>query len=257
MLTGVAVPSVRKCYSFLIGRRFHCVLEHCCYNHNTGKNYAVTSRKDHTGTNVDSDSSLCYLHFKNGFSDDLKMRVAQNMIVIEDFVTEGEEKSLFEEVEPYMKRLRYEFDHWDDAIHGYRETERSNWNAANSVIIQRVREAAFPPGTPQLSLVHVLDLAEDGFIKAHVDSVRFCGNTIAGLSLLSDCVMRLVHTEDKSAIVDVLLRRRSLYIMKDIARYDFTHEVLGKKNSKFRNQEIVRGRRLSVICRNEPEPTKK
>ncbi|CAG2055451.1 unnamed protein product, partial [Timema podura] len=99
------------------------------------------------------------------------------------------------------------------AIHGFRETERLKWNENNMKILQRVREVAFPSGSSQLSLVHVLDLAEKGFIKPHVDSVRFCGNTITGLSLLSDSVMRLVHEKKKENIIDVLLRRRSLYIM--------------------------------------------
>jgi hypothetical protein len=58
------------------------------------------------------------------------------------------------------------------AIHGYRETERLRWNSQNEGILQRVRDIAFPPGTPQLSLVHVLDLAEEGIIKPHIDSVR-------------------------------------------------------------------------------------
>lgn len=42
---------------------------------------------------------------------------------------------------------------------------------------------------------------------------QFCGDTIAGMSLLSDSVMRLALEEDKSIYVDVLLNRRSLYIM--------------------------------------------
>lgn len=31
-----------------------------------------------------------------------------------DFITEFEETSLLNEVLPYMNRLRYEFDHWDN-----------------------------------------------------------------------------------------------------------------------------------------------
>lgn len=31
---------------------------------------------------------------------------------------------------------------------------------------------AFPPGMPELGLVHVLDLAAEGVIKPHVDSTR-------------------------------------------------------------------------------------
>ena len=40
--------------------------------------------------------------------------VTENMHVYEDFISEDEEKSLINEVEPYLKRLRYETDHWDD-----------------------------------------------------------------------------------------------------------------------------------------------
>lgn len=38
----------------------------------------------------------------------------RDMLIIEDFLSESEEEALFSEVDPYMKRLRYEFDHWDD-----------------------------------------------------------------------------------------------------------------------------------------------
>lgn len=69
-------------------------------------------------------------------------------------------------------KLTEKYEHFVQAIHGYRETERLHWNPQNTSILQRVRDIAFPPGTPQLSLVHVLDLAEDGVIKPHIDSVR-------------------------------------------------------------------------------------
>lgn len=64
------------------------------------------------------------------------------------------------------------YDFLIQAIHGYRETERSKWNEENSRIIDKVRKKAFPPGTPQLAYVHVLDLTAEGWIKPHVDSVR-------------------------------------------------------------------------------------
>lgn len=81
-----------------------------------------------------------------------------------------------------------------------------------------------------------------------LSSAQYCGSTIAGLSLMSDCVMRLVRTDeerykqtkeggeveadeyrslskesaaeqpdgtaDTRHYADVLLKRRSLYIMK-------------------------------------------
>lgn len=58
------------------------------------------------------------------------------------------------------------------AIHGFRETEKSHWSEASQAILQRVQEAAFGPDQTLLSLVHVLDLEPRGYIKPHVDSVK-------------------------------------------------------------------------------------
>lgn len=58
------------------------------------------------------------------------------------------------------------------AIHGFRETEKSRWSEASRAILQRVKEAAFGPGQALLSSVHVLDLEPRGYIKPHVDSIK-------------------------------------------------------------------------------------
>ena len=96
-----------------------------------------------------------------------------------------------------------------------------NWSEENQKILQRVRQFAFDAfsdteNTNLLSHIHILDLHEDGYIKPHVDAVRFCGNTIAGISLLSDAVMKLTNEKDKSKYGLALLKRRSLYIMRYI-----------------------------------------
>lgn len=177
----------------------------------------------------------------------------RDLQVREEFVNEHEEGLLLAELESVMRRLRYEHAHWDDAIHGYRETEKANWNEANNTVVQRIRDIAFSGDTKQLRYVHVLDIKKDGYIKPHVDSVKFCGNTIAGLSLMSSSVMRLTHEADKAKTVDVLLNRRSLYIMKGDIRYKYTHEILPDDVSYFNGERIARDRRVSVMCRNEPE----
>lgn len=41
-----------------------------------------------------------------------------DMKLLPNFISEIEEAQLIEEVDPYMNRLRYEFDHWDD-VHKY------------------------------------------------------------------------------------------------------------------------------------------
>jgi len=121
------------------------------------------------------------------------------MKILPNFISKKEEDILIQEVDPYMKRLRYEFSHWDNvgkisniivllyldcfvlncqyfkslqAIHGYRETEWKTWSKDSSQILDRVRRKAFSPEMIQLSLVHILDLAPEGWIKPHIDSIR-------------------------------------------------------------------------------------
>ncbi|EHB16419.1 Alkylated DNA repair protein alkB-like protein 7, partial [Heterocephalus glaber] len=168
-------------------------------------------------------------------------------------LSKDEEETLSRELEPQLRRRRYEYDHWDAAIHGFRETEKSRWSEAGHTILQRVQAAAFRPGQTLLSPIHVLDLEPRGYIKPHVDSVKFCGATIAGLSLLSPSVMRLVHTQEPGQWLELLLEPGSLYILRDSARYDFSHEILRGEESFFGERQVPRGRRISVICRSVPE----
>ena len=178
--------------------------------------------------------------------------VTEGFAIIEDFINEQEHESLCMEVEKHLKKLRYEYDHWDNAIHGYREMEKQSWTIENQSILDRLRKLAFRAESEHLSHVHVLDLSEEGHIKPHVDSVRFCGSTIAGISLLSPCVFKLINTKDPSSFATCLVRPRSLYIMRDVIRYDYTHEVLANKDSYFEDVKVHKGRRISVICRSEP-----
>ncbi|XP_063327716.1 alpha-ketoglutarate-dependent dioxygenase alkB homolog 7, mitochondrial [Pelmatolapia mariae] len=187
-----------------------------------------------------------------GSSPELVQKLGSQVEVRTDFITEEEEAAFLRELDPGLKKKRYEFDHWDDAIHGYRETERLRWGTACEEILNRVRSTAFPEGSQLLGPVHVIDLDKTGYIKPHIDSVKFCGSTIAGLSLLSDSIMRLVKEDTPSEWLDLLLSRRSLYILRDQARYKFTHEILKNEESVFNGQRVPRQRRISVICRNLP-----
>ena len=45
--------------------------------------------------------------------DNFRQLVLKDFIVIEDFISENEENLLLQEVEKALKRLKYEYDHWD------------------------------------------------------------------------------------------------------------------------------------------------
>lgn len=186
--------------------------------------------------------------FHESYADQFRASFALHL----DFVTPVEEGNLVMEVEPHLNRQVYEKDHWDDAIIGFRETERKTWNPLNLEVIQRLREAAFDPkGTNCLPYVHVLDLAEDGYIKPHIDSSRFCGDTVAVLSLLSDSILKFVHEKNDDHQVHCLLPKRSLYIIRGTSRYDYTHEILKNEESSFKGTTVHKDRRISIVCRND------
>ena len=82
-------------------------------------------------------------------------------------------------------------------------------------IINRIRETVFLPEDDLMPATHVLDIDSNGEILPHVDNVKFVGRALAGLSLLSDAVMRFEKCETKNQVFDVFLPRRSLYIMEN------------------------------------------
>ncbi|CAH0384532.1 unnamed protein product [Bemisia tabaci] len=243
--------TVRSCNSIPTLSHVNKIIQNCVANIHLGMVKRLTSPSNCENTN----QTPLYIDYSPELSVIDEHCSGSDVIICQNFVNENEEQNLLLEIESAIKRLRYQSDHWDDAIHGYRETEKANWNPSNAVIIERIKKFAFPPGSPTMKLVHVLDLQEDGFIKPHIDSVRFCGNTVAGLSLMTDSVMRFVSASNKSLKIDIFLARRSLYIMRNAMRYDFTHEILHNKESFFNGEQVHKSRRMSVICRNEPPPS--
>ncbi|CAG0921070.1 unnamed protein product [Notodromas monacha] len=197
------------------------------------------------------------VYFHASFSDvAMKTAVLQSMTVHADFLTTAEEAALVEEVSPRLKRMVYETEHWDAVIHAFKETEWPEWrNKANLAVIDKVRKTAFLGSKSRVvNSVHVLELRRDGFIQPHVDSVRFCGETVAGLCCLSASVMRFRHELRPELVVDFLLPQRSLYVMQGVSRYEFTHEILKETESRLGDEYVPRDRRIAIICREPPQP---
>lgn len=128
------------------------------------------------------------------------------LLVFHDFITPDEEQTLLKDVEPDLRARAYEVSHWDSVIAGYRELAcRSKWSSSSLNIIDRVRRQVFRPPFKQLDTnhskpdpsetgvlpIHVLDIARDGYMRPHVDSVKFSGGVVAGLNLLAPVVLTL------------------------------------------------------------------
>lgn len=118
------------------------------------------------------------------------------------------------------------------------------------------------------------------FVSAgHVDSVKFSGDLIAGISLLSPRIMTLTkelpdvatdmqgnglnkgdinctiasnELESLPNYGEMLLPRRSLYILAGVARYYYAHAILGKDQEPkwLKNAVDKFDRRISFVIRN-------
>jgi len=138
----------------------------------------------------------------------------EDFLVVNDFITQGEHDQLVEEVTTRLKKMKYEPTHIDSVITGYRELALQSWTTpGNQAVVQRVLDLFIGENLKFLP-VHALDLKEDGSIGSHVDNIEYSGGLIAGLSLLSEAVMRLQHEKNPDAKLEVVIKPRSLYIQR-------------------------------------------
>lgn len=160
---------------------------------------------------------------------------------------------------------RYEKGHWDAVITDYKEVELADEMMDNPQILQIFRRTREFLENHHLNYqpvkwlpCHAIDLKKEGELNAHVDSVKFSGDLVAGISLLSHSIMRLVpHVDGGEPVldghVDLYLPPLSLYALTGVARYRYSHELL-KNQSSFTGADgkttaVERDHRISIIFR--------
>lgn len=169
--------------------------------------------------------------------------------VFNEVITEEEETNLVKEVDSVFKYIKYDASHFDQVINHYREKQLSKFTLFNNqATIDRIysllkRELRLE----HFEMPHIIDLfPSKGVISKHVDSVKYGGGTVSGLSLLSSRVMRLMDSpeekNDDDCYVDVVIPRRSLYSLCNDARYQMSHAIPSGGE-----------RRISIIFRDQPE----
>lgn len=84
-------------------------------------------------------------------------------------------------------------------------------------------------------------------IAAHRDYEPF-DRTVASLSLLSPCVMYFQCVSDGRR-ESLLLERRSLLVLSDEARYEWTHGIARRRTDVWQRIRFARRRRLSITFR--------
>lgn len=215
-------------------------------------------------------------------------------VVYSNVISEAEEEALRHDLQQIFRRRRYEKGHWDAVIIKYKETELYNepeqLSETSRLVLERIRQYLMEQQhvAPDITWLpsHAIELHPEGELRAHVDSVRFSGGLVAGLSIGSASIMRLQPpkddymepddeslsvkqkdskngdaNEDKAAAaanghVDLLLYPRSLYALTGRSRYEYTHELLPNESSVFAGtgQVVQRNQnRWSIIFRDSKQ----
>lgn len=85
-------------------------------------------------------------------------------------------------------------------------------------------------------------------ISKHVDCIDCFGDTVASLSLGSTCAMEFEHTKS-SRKGSTILGPRSLLVLSNEARYDWTHAIPARLEDPFGEEMLKRSRRISLTFR--------
>lgn len=174
----------------------------------------------------------------------------------EDFISQEEEDMLIGEIEKLQLRT-FVFQGYEArrkvASFGYEynfETRRLRKGgeipSVFSGVIGRVAEVTSLSPTSFAELL-LTEYPAGAVINWHRDAMPF--EVIAGISLLSDCILKLrpydKSRQSRKAVISVPVRRRSLYIIKGSARWEWEHSTAP-----------VASRRFSITLRTLSEQSK-
>eukprot|EP00934_Nitzschia_sp_Nitz4_P006031 Nitzschia sp. Nitz4//scaffold189_size62959//37418//38228//NITZ4_006311-RA/size62959-snap-gene-0.9-mRNA-1//-1//CDS//3329539905//6021//frame0 len=186
-------------------------------------------------------------------------------VVYPNFLTPEEGEMISSHVLTRLKRRRYEKGHWDSVIVNYKEVElyEESLDQDMLALIARVRDFIGEHHIDYKPIswlpCHAIDYKKDGELNAHVDSIKFSGDIVSGVSLLSPATMRLVPDDaPEEGHVDIYLPPLSLYALTGVGRYRYSHELLQGTTvfSCPSGEEITvqRDHRLSIIFRDAKPP---
>ncbi len=178
----------------------------------------------------------------------------KGLTYIPEYISQAEEDGLWKDIngEKWLDDLKRRVQHY-----GYKYNYKARYidysmkigDLPNWVlpVAERLNAEKYMQAIPDQLIVNEY-LAGQG-IANHVDCEPCFGDTIVSLSLGSAYVMDFIHKYTKEKI-EVLLEPRSLVILKDEARYLWTHGIQGKKADIFNNQKQERKTRISLTFRN-------
>lgn len=173
------------------------------------------------------------------------------LTILEKFISKDEERELVKTIkqQKWSKKLKrwtqhygYEYDYTTRVItkDSYLG-ELPEW--ANKTI-NKIMKTKLINNNPDQIIVNRYVPGEG--ISPHIDRPTIFDDQIYSLSLNSGCIMVFSKGKD---IREIYLKRRSLLIMEDKARYKWKHSIKGTQSDTVDGKKKRRGTRYSVTFR--------
>lgn len=178
----------------------------------------------------------------------------KGLTYIPDFISDSEHKDIWEAVnkEIWLDDLKRRVQHY-----GYkydykkRSLDYSMYIGAipqwTKFIADRIVENGYMKFLPDQVIVNEYKPGQG--IADHIDCEPCFENTIISLSLGSPCVMNFKNKYDKKDKYEVLLESKSLVVITDEARYNWTHGIPSREKDKYLGKTIFRKTRISLTFR--------
>lgn len=186
-------------------------------------------------------------------NEGIDLTAIKGLLYIPNFITRSDEKNLISSInrEPWLNDLKRRVQHY-----GYKYDYRIR-SLNYSMFLGKLPFWAVPFLT-KIRLRNLINEDPDQLIvneylpgqgiANHVDCQPCFGETIFSLSLGSTCKMDFIHLETKE-VKSLLLEPRSLLVMSDDARYNWSHGIAARKSDEFQGQIFSRSTRISLTFR--------
>lgn len=184
---------------------------------------------------------------------DAEIKKVSGLTYIPDYIKRNEQTHLIEIIDRQKWSIKeqrkiqeygYKYDYQDGSfVASTHLGTLPNW--AQSIAV-RLAEDGLMVNIPDQVIVNEYQPGQG--IVSHTDCIPCFGNTIVTLSLGSDCVMNLTHSQTQEE-AKILLQPGSLLIFKGKARYIWHHGIIACQRDKYQGREFMRTRRVSMTFR--------
>jgi len=176
--------------------------------------------------------------------------------VLFDFISNDEEKELLINIDKSnwltdlkrrVQHYGYKYDYKARRIdQSYFIGEIPTWMKFLSDRLQQLKIIDFVPDQAIIN-----EYINDQGIAAHIDCEPCFGDTIISISLGGQCVMNF--QKEQASIeqdkIPLLIQPKTLIVMTGESRFNWYHEIEGRKSDKFNERVHKRQRRVSITFR--------